>query len=325
MTTPARFRADRRRHPLVAAALVCTAALLAGCSSAGAGTPSAGATASAEPAVSATGTHTVTHARGTTEVPAAPQRVVVLEPVQLDTAVALGVVPVGAAVVSATAGVPAYLGVGDRVEPVGTVSEPDLEAIAALAPDLIMGTEARHSKLYDQLSQIAPTVFQASQTDPWQDSVRLVGEALGTPGAATAALRKYTDRCEQVRAAHPTAGMTAQLVRPRDETTLSLYSPTSFAGSTIECVGLTIPQREWAQSIQTDISPEQITQAEADVVFVTATDPADPAAIPSAIRANAADFPRVVPVDTSWWISGVGPLGGQKVLDDLDRTLSAGS
>ncbi|WP_187279862.1 ABC transporter substrate-binding protein [Quadrisphaera setariae] len=319
MTTPALLR------PAALAAALLSATLLAGCSAAGASSSSAGSASEAAPAVSESGVRAVTHARGTTEVPDHPQRVVVLEPVQLDTAVALDVVPVGAAVVSATAGVPAYLGVGGRVEPVGTVSEPDLEAIAALAPDLILGTEARHSKLYDQLSQIAPTVFQKSQTDPWQDSVRLVGEALGEPDAATAALAEYTDRCEQVRAAHPTDGMTAQLVRPRDETTLSLYSPTSFAGSTIECVGLTIPQREWAQTIQTDISPEQITQAKADLVLVTASDPADPAAIPAAITANAADFPRVVPVDTSWWISGVGPLGGQKVLDDLDRILSAGS
>ncbi|PWJ54200.1 iron complex transport system substrate-binding protein [Quadrisphaera granulorum] len=316
MTTPALFR------PAALATALLSAALLAGCSAAGASSSSAGSASEAAPAVSESGVHAVTHARGTTEVPDAPQRVVVLEPVQLDTAVALDVVPVGAAVVNATAGVPAYLGVGDRVKPVGTVSEPDLEAIAALAPDLILGTEARHSKLYDQLSQIAPTVFQTSQTDPWQDSVRLVGEALGKPEAATAALGTYTQRCEQVRSAHPTSGMTAQLVRPRDETTLSLYSPTSFAGSTMECAGLTIPPREWAQGIQTDISPEQIAQAKADLVLVTA---ADPAAIPAAITANPADFPRVVAVDTSWWISGVGPLGGQKVLDDLDRILSAGS
>ncbi|MEH3078804.1 MAG: ABC transporter substrate-binding protein [Quadrisphaera sp.] len=197
MTTPALFR------PAALTAALLSATLLAGCSAAGASSSSAGSASEAAPAVSESGVRAVTHARGTTEVPDHPQRVVVLEPVQLDTAVALDVVPVGAAVVSATAGVPAYLGVGDRVEPVGTVSEPDLEAIAALAPDLILGTEARHSKLYDQLSQIAPTVFQKSQTDPWQDSVRLVGEALGEPDAATAALSQYTDRCEQVRAAHP--------------------------------------------------------------------------------------------------------------------------
>ncbi len=67
-----------------------------------------------------------------------------LEPVQLDTAVALGTTPVGAAVASNVTGVPAYLGVGDAVEPVGTVPEPDLEAIAALRPDLVLGTQTRH-------------------------------------------------------------------------------------------------------------------------------------------------------------------------------------
>ncbi len=77
--------------------------------------------------------HAVTHARGTTDVPTDPQRVVVLEPVQLDTSVALGVIPVGTAVLSETTGVPAYLGEkAAEIEMVGTVAAPNLEKIVAL-------------------------------------------------------------------------------------------------------------------------------------------------------------------------------------------------
>ncbi len=71
----------------------------------------------------------------------APQRVVTLEPLELDTAVAVGITPVGTAVANMVNGVPSYLGV-EGVASVGTVSEPDLEAIAALQPDLILGTES---------------------------------------------------------------------------------------------------------------------------------------------------------------------------------------
>lgn len=267
---------------------------------------------------------TVEHARGATAVPADPQRVVVLEPVQLDTAVGLGVVPVGAALLSQATGVPAYLGAAAAdVEFVGTVTEPSLEAIAALGPDLILGTESRHAALYDQLSVIAPTVYMANQADPWQDNVALVARALGAEPEAQGLIDRYRERCAEVAQTYGTAGRTAQLIRPRDSV-LTLYGPTSFAGSTLECAGFSTPPRDWEGSISVDLSPELVLQARADEVFVTAADPAAANAIPPAVTAVGAEsFPRLHVVDQSFWITGVGPLGGMAVLDDLERILSA--
>lgn len=286
--------------------------LLAGC-----------AAPSADPAAgTAAATRTVEHARGTATVPDEPRRVVVLEPVELDTAVALGVTPVGAAVASNVAGVPSYLGV-DSVEPVGTVPEPDLEAIAALKPDLILGTESRHSKLYDQLAAIAPTVYMQTQADPWQQNVLLIGEALGQKERAQQLVDGFNDRCAEIRDRFDVAGKTANMIRPRDETTLSLYGPVSFAGGALECVGLSIPEQDWEDGLQADLSPENILDARADYVFVTTTDVDDSSTIPSAITENAAEFPSVTLVDTSYWVSGVGPKGGELVLDDIERFLDA--
>ncbi|GAA4690483.1 iron-siderophore ABC transporter substrate-binding protein [Pseudonocardia yuanmonensis] len=266
---------------------------------------------------------TVAHAHGETQVPADPQRIVVLEPVQLDTAVALGRVPVGAAVLSPTAGVPAYLGEEAKaVTPVGTVAEPSLEGIAALKPDLILGTESRHRELYPQLTAIAPTVFMASQADPWQDNVRFVGRALGAEPEAQGLLDRYDQRCDEVAAAHRTAGRTAQLVRPR-EGVLTLYGPTSFAGSTLECAGFTTPPRDWENSISVDLSPELVLEARADLVLVTASKAGDETVVPPAVAAvRAESFPNLHVVDQSFWITGVGTRGGLAVLDDLERILA---
>ncbi|MDT9594247.1 iron-siderophore ABC transporter substrate-binding protein [Nocardioides zeae] len=265
----------------------------------------------------------VTHARGEATVPADPQRVVVLEPVQLDTAVALGMTPVGAAVLNEAAGVPAYLGDdADDVQTVGTVTEPDVDKIAALRPDLIIGTETRHSALYDQLSDVAPTVYMASQSDPWQDNVRFTAAALGDPEGADELLEGYQERCDEIAAEFDTEGRTAQLVRPRDGL-VTLYGPTSFAGATLECAGFTTPERpEFAEEISVDLSPERVLEAQADLVLVTTTDVEDESTIPPSITANAASFPELHLVDQSFWITGVGPLGGQTVLDDLERILS---
>ncbi len=304
------------RHPFrLAGIALAIVVALSGCASTASSTPTATGAAG-------TGTHAVTHARGTTEVPDAPQRVVVLEPLELDTAVALGITPVGAAVASNVAGIPAYLGV-DGVTAVGTVPEPDLEAIAALKPDLILGTESRHSKLYDQLSAIAPTVFMATQSDPWQQNALLIGEALGKTQETQQLLSSFTDRCAEIKKTYGLSGKTANMIRPRDETTLSLYGPTSFAGSALQCVGLTIPDQQWRDGLQADISPENIRDAKADYLFVTTTNPDDPSTIPAAISQNADAFGAVTLVDTSYWVSGVGPKGGMRVLDDIERFLAA--
>ncbi|WP_032399569.1 iron-siderophore ABC transporter substrate-binding protein [Rhodococcoides fascians] len=288
----------------------------------------AGATAcsSADTADGSAGeaTRTVETVRGSIDVPDNPLRVVTLEPVELDTTVALGIVPVGTAVLSETAGVPAYLGTeAADIATVGTVAEPTIEDIAAAQPDLILGTETRHAQYYDQLSAIAPTVFIASQSDPWRDSVRFVGRVLGKEAKAEELLTAYDDRCAEIAEKHDTAGKTAQLIRPRSGE-LTLYGPSSFAGSTLECAGFTTPPRpEWADEISVDLSPELAAQAAADLIVVTADNPSDPAAIPSSITANAAALPNPHAVDLSYWITGVGPMGGQTVLDDIDRILSA--
>ncbi|GAB3597564.1 ABC transporter substrate-binding protein [Microbacterium tumbae] len=280
----------------------------------------AGCAAESAPVSQEPETHEIEHARGTTEVPAEPQRVVALEPLELDTAVALGITPVGAAVASNVAGIPAYLD-ASGVEPVGTVPEPDLEAIAALKPDLILGTEARHSELYDQLNSIAPTVFIATQADPWRDNAALIGQALGREDEVAELLGAVDDRCEDLAGGYDLDGETVQLIRPRDETTLSLYGPVSFAGSLLECVGFTIPDQDWADGLQADLSPENILDATADYVFVTTADVDDESSVPAAITENADAFGSVTLVDTSYWVSGVGPKGAQSVLDDIETFL----
>ncbi|KZX19826.1 hypothetical protein [Rathayibacter tanaceti] len=98
---PASSSSHRRRRSLAVIALAASAALgLSAC---------AGGAAGSSASDSPPSTRSVEHARGTTAVPDTAARVVVLEPVALDTSVALGVVPVGAAVLNESAGVPAYL------------------------------------------------------------------------------------------------------------------------------------------------------------------------------------------------------------------------
>ena len=80
---------------------------------------------------------------GDVKVPEAPRRVVVLDTAELDSAITLGVRPVGATHVEAESGFLDYLP-KDKVsgiKDVGEMMNPNLEAIAALEPDLILTIE----------------------------------------------------------------------------------------------------------------------------------------------------------------------------------------
>ena len=118
---------------------------------------------------------------GTTKVPADPKRVVVLDTDKIDTALSLGVTPVGAATAGEAKSWPTYFGADKLagIKEVGVLTEPDLEAINALKPDLILGSKFRQEKFYDELAAIAPTVFTEKVGITWKENFLLDGKALG--------------------------------------------------------------------------------------------------------------------------------------------------
>ncbi|MCG8352286.1 MAG: iron-siderophore ABC transporter substrate-binding protein, partial [Chloroflexales bacterium] len=148
-------------------------------------------------------TRTIRHAMGETEVQDSPQRVVVLDTGELDSVLALGITPVGAVTAIAKDGVfPNYL--QDRIaniELVGTTQEPNLEKIAALQPDLILSSKLRHEEIYDELSQIAPTVFSEAVGVVWKENLLLNAEALGKKAEAEQLLADYQARLEALQQA----------------------------------------------------------------------------------------------------------------------------
>ncbi|SFM21665.1 iron complex transport system substrate-binding protein [Gracilibacillus orientalis] len=88
-----------------------------------------------------------------------PERIVVLEWVYAEDLLALGVQPVGMADIE---GYQSWVNIepelGENVEDVGTRQEPNLEAIHALNPDVIITSNSRHEAILDSLKDIAPTL-----------------------------------------------------------------------------------------------------------------------------------------------------------------------
>lgn len=287
--------------------------------------------ATTDAAAEDTGPRTVEHAMGSTDVPASPERVVVLDSSMLDSAVALGVTPIGATEGLAGAGLPPYLGEEtiDDIELVGLTTTPNLEAIAALQPDLIIGAKVRHEGIYDQLGQIAPTVFSESSGTDWKSQVRLTGEALGKADQAEELLTEFDTRAAEVGETIGAEGRTATIVRfiPGQ---IRLYGPATFSGSVLDAVGFDLGDQgydpEYGMAV---ISAENIDAVDTDVLF--ATNPAEESdgEVQSDREGLGARWDNLAVVqagqqfditDTTW-MTGIGVLGANEILDDLERLL----
>jgi iron complex transport system substrate-binding protein len=146
------------------------------------------------------GTRLIKHALGETRAPAEPRRVVALLSAA-DVALAVGVKPI--AVDDSTAKSEYLRGRLEGVENIGQASEPNLEKLATLKPDLIVALDVVIEDVYDELSRIAPTVGVrfGEASGEWKRYNREYAEAMGKGEEFERAMAGYQARARAFRAA----------------------------------------------------------------------------------------------------------------------------
>ncbi|MCV2491608.1 iron-siderophore ABC transporter substrate-binding protein [Geodermatophilus sp. YIM 151500] len=313
------------------AAVVLAAALpLAACGGAGDAEPAAASGASGASGASADEfPRTVEHAMGSTEIPAEPERVVVLDTGELDSVVALGVTPVGAVTTDVATGFLSYLQEpAEGVEQVGTIGEPDLEAIAALGPDLILSNQVRHEDLYDELAQIAPTVFAEYVGAPWKDNVGLAAEALGMETEADAVLAEYQQAATALGEAIGDPAATTVSPLRFVQGSIRAYSPESFIGTVLGDIGVTLTGfTEGEYPAFTELSPEQLDLADADVVLYSSYGSSGESGADAVVagplwsRLSAVQEGRAIPVEDDVFYTGIGPTAASLIVERLSAEL----
>jgi iron complex transport system substrate-binding protein len=182
---------------LVAAALV-----VAGCG--GGGTSSTNAAAESGSSSAGAAPHSVETVYGPVEVPANPKKIVVLDFPEATALADLGVKPVGQPFFIPA--LPAYEKFFKGVPKVTNSSaEPELEKIAALEPELIVGDinelEGK-KKVYEELSQIAPTLlFEWSEAaGSWEEDAMGTAEAIGEAPQLEALKGEYEAHAAAIKA-----------------------------------------------------------------------------------------------------------------------------
>ena len=280
------------------------------------------------------GDREVRHAAGSTVVRAEPQRIVVLAGDQLDALCALGLQSriVGAALTDGSDRQPSYLGtVVHDLPAVGTRSRPDMDAIRAAKPDLILGSEALTPDAYPELSAIAPTVFTGTSGAAWEDNLRTVGAATWRADAANGLIDGFTAAAGKTGADNDAAHFQASVVQLTDAT-MRVYGPDSFPGSVLADVGVDRPAAQRFTDkpyVEIGITEEDMDNspdfsiADGDIVYVSFASPAAKDRAGAVMgsdawrKLSANKDNRVFVVNNEVWQTGEGIVAARGMLADL--------
>ncbi|MCL9664432.1 iron-siderophore ABC transporter substrate-binding protein [Curtobacterium albidum] len=268
--------ARRVRRVLAAAGAVVAASLvLAGCSS-GSSSPAASDDASGSGGAFPVSIQT---ALGTTEIPSQPKRVVALGWGDAETALELGVQPVGAS---------DWLGFGgDGVGPwlkdaytkkptmIQTL-EPSYEQILKLKPDLILDTKSSGDKdRYAKLSAIAPTVAIPKGGENYltttEQQVDLVSRALGKESEGKKLLTDLDDAYAAARKAHPEFDGKTAVVGSYTADGFGAYASKDSRSTFVQQLGFAIPKdvdQQAGDAFSVSLSNENLDLLDADLTVV---------------------------------------------------------
>jgi iron complex transport system substrate-binding protein len=281
----------------------------------------------------------VAHAAGSTVVRAEPQRIVVLSGDQLDALCALGLQSriVAAALPDGSDSQPSYLGtVVHGLPAVGTRTSPDLNAIRASHPDLILGSKALTPDAYPALSAIAPTVFTGVPGSAWQDTLRTVGAATWRADAANGMINDFAAAAAKTGADDDAPHYQASVVQLTDKT-MRVFGANNFPGSVLGEVGVDRPAAQRftdkpyieVGTTEQDLgnSPD-FSMADGDIVYVSFASPSAKGRAGEVMNSDAwrklsaNKDNRVFVVNNEVWQTGQGIVAARGMLADL-RWLNA--
>ncbi|KAB7706219.1 ABC transporter substrate-binding protein [Bacillus aerolatus] len=271
----------------------------------------------------------VKHAGGETTIKGTPKRIVTLYQGANDTAVALGVKPVG--IVESWDQQPIYEYLRSDLEGVTIVGQelqPNLEEISKLKPDLIIASKYRHEKIYPQLSKIAPTIMDDTVYE-WKDTLHLMADALNKQDKEAELLAEWDGRVKDFKSQlGEKLPIKAAITNFRSDHMRVYYN--SYAGSILKELGFEGLERpagtegeDWGEKIT---SKERIPDLNADTIF-NFNASKDSELVEKNYEAwtnhplwqelDAVKNGKVFQVDEVYWSAGAGYKSANLMLDSL--------
>ena len=261
----------------------------------------------------------VKDAKGEFTLDKTPSRVVALEYSFVDALAQVGVSPVGVADDNKV----------DRILPqvrekiaawqsVGTRSQPSLEVIASLKPDLIIADPSRHTAVFEELKKIAPTVMFDSRHESYQENLETaqkIGDLVGKSAEMKAKINEHNDYIANITKNLGVQGKKASFGTSREDK-FNIQNDNGYVGSFLTTLGFA-PTKLNSDQAFVEINLEQLVMEKPEYLFIAHYRDesiarkweAEPLwkAIP-AVKAN-----HVYSVDSDMWARGRG-LEASKIM-----------
>ncbi|WP_310596575.1 iron-siderophore ABC transporter substrate-binding protein [Aeromonas aquatica] len=280
------------------------------------------------------GTRQILDANGQSQaVPDAPKRIVVLSELDLDSALTLGVQPVGTVNGRGQATLPRYLldKAGKEIAVVGDLDNPNLEKLIDLEPDLILTGQTK-PELLALLKEIAPTVVTGNWGEPWKLVFQRSALVMNKEAEGKAFLAQYDARLQEARtqlAKHQ--GEQISIVRWNPKGPSYMHGGT-FASSVVQEMGLARPAHQLGDKSPHSpaLSLESLNLLDGDWLVIgtlsTSGDAVDAMQqaeqTPAFQQLSAIKGKRFGAVDGSLWTSTGGPQAALRVIDDVEQLLA---
>ncbi|WP_379146246.1 ABC transporter substrate-binding protein [Paenibacillus sp. sgz500992] len=273
---------------------------------------------------------TIQHMKGEYTLTGKPKVIAALDVKFVDQLIAIGEHPAGSVVAGGKdAKFPEYLSdqLGE-VKVLGTRDEPNLEAIVALNPDLILMTDFQE-QVYDSVSKIAPTIVLDFYED-WRDTLATIGTITGKQAEAEVVRQAYEDKIVGLREklSAKLGDETVALIRPRPEG-IRVHGPEHRTGSILyEDLGLNVPAfvQEIKDDTSVEISMERVADIGADHYFLLsdelfAKEAEALAGSPVWKSLDAVKNNRAYNVNSTLWIAYYGPIALNIIVDQASEAL----
>ncbi|WP_241674680.1 AraC family transcriptional regulator [Paenibacillus luteus] len=268
---------------------------------------------------------TIIHLKGELLLQRQPEKIAVLDPQFMDHMLALGEHPAGSVMVTGDlSGYPEFL-IGNlrTFQPLGTLDEPDLEALVALAPDLIICTEFQKN-IYESLSHIAPTIMLERNRD-WRETLRIIGRIMGKKREAEQVIQQYKHKISVLKSALAAKlhGQSVTMIRPQDNSIRLHTSVHRTAAILYRDLGLYPPKlavdRKRTSSL---ITLEGLPELDADHYFLLTdnkckawSDEIQTTTTWKSLRA--VQHHHIYHAKASIWIAYYGPIAMNQVVDQV--------
>ena len=213
---------------------------------------------------------TVKDAKGEFTLDKTPNRVVALEYSFVDALAQVGVSPVGVADDNKV----------DRILPqvrekiaawqsVGTRSQPSLEVIASLKPDLIIADPSRHTAVFEELKKIAPTVMFDSRHESYQENLETaqkIGDLVGKSAEMKAKINEHNDYIANIAKNLGVQGKKASFGTSREDK-FNIQNDNGYVGSFLTTLGFA-PTKLNSDQAFVEINLEQLVMEKPEYLFI---------------------------------------------------------